>query len=328
MYDFEGQLGSNKLVPQILDKSTNETIKEIIEGLRCTPKHLDICLFYSNSDFSSSSSTKADFLNNRILRKSKLIKSNKETIQNIFSDKEKIRLVEVGNDSSSQKTKSIIEILWGSNVLFEFIPISNSKSYLEYYLTELWQQFPSINVFPLAGNYIDILSDLTSESTPKLVVLSDLVTKKGGEEMQQLLEQVNSVLNHGDWAQIDFELKNDPRILSKNTPDNAPTKALISTLNEMLLGNFNEANFIYYPHYNPQTGELRTCLVSTKRQNVYLAIADKIISFKMWECISIGSVQRYAPEEIESLAHSTGFIPRITLLDYSRQTCCSFWQKG
>ncbi|WP_320053087.1 L-histidine N(alpha)-methyltransferase [uncultured Acetobacteroides sp.] len=327
MYDFEGQLGNNKLVPQILDKSTNETIKEILEGLRRTPKHLDICHFYSSSDFTSSSSTKAAFLNNRILRRSKLIKSNKETIQNIFSDKEKIRLVEVGNDSSSQKTKSIIEILWESNIQFEFIPISNSKRYLEYYITELWQQFPSINVFPLAGNYLDILADLASESTPILVVLSDLVTKEGREEKKQRIEQVSSTLNYGDWVQIDFELKADPRILSKSTPDNAPKKALISTLNEMLQGNFDEASFIYYPHYNPQTGEQQTCLVSTKRQNVYLAIADETISFKMWECISIESVQRYAPKEIESLAHSTGFIPRITLFDYSRQTCCSFWQK-
>lgn len=326
MYEFEGHFSSNKLVPQILDKSTNEAVKGILDGLRRTPKHLDISHFYSNSDLTSISLTKADFLNNHILQRSKLIKSNKETIQNIFANKEEIRLIEVGNHSSL-KTKSIIEILWNSNIRFEFIPISNSKSYLEYYLTELWQQFPSINVFPLAGNYVDILADLASDSTPKLVVLSDLVTKESGEEKRQLLEQVSTTLNHGDLIQIDFELKNDPRILSKNLLDNTLKNALISTLNEILLGNFDEGSFIYYPHYNPQTGELRTNLVSTKKQNVYLAIADETISFKMWECISIESIQRYDPEEIENFAHSTGFTPHITLYDYNRQTCCSFWQK-
>jgi L-histidine Nalpha-methyltransferase len=327
MYEFEGLYSSNKLAPQILDKSTKEAVKEIIDGLRGTPKRLDIGHLYNNYDLASISLTKANFLNNRILQRSTLIKSNKGAIQNIFDHKAEIRLIEVGNDCNL-KTKSIIEILLDSNIRFEFIPISNSKSYLEYYLTELWNQFPSINVFPLAGNYVDILADLASDSIPKLVVLSDLVTKESGEEKQPLVVQVGSALAPGDWVQVDFELKNDPRILSRNVPDNALKNAFIGTLNEMLLGNFDGDGFIYYPHYNPQTGELRTNLVSTKKQTVYLAIADETISFKMWECISIESILRYDSDEIENFALNAGFTPRLTLSDHNRQTCCSFWQKA
>lgn len=327
MYEFEGLYSGNRLVPQILDKSTNEAVKGILDGLHHTPKHIDISLLCNNYYETSEFPTNTDHLNSTSLRKSRIIKSNCDAIKSLFCDKEKFRIVEVGNDCTL-KTKSIIEILWKSNLPFEFVPISSSKSYLEFYLTQLWQQFPAINVFPLAGNSLDILADLASDSIQKMVVLNDFAAKGNDIEKHLLVEQVSSVLIPGDLVQIDFELKNDPRNLSKEIADSAFKNALISELNEMLLGNFDKNSFIIYPNYNPQTGELHTCLVSTKQQKVYVAIADETLSFKMWDCISIESTKKYDTEEIESFALSTGFIPCITLYDNNRQICCAFWQKA
>ena len=325
MYEFKDNF-HNKLTPLIFDKSTHERVNNILKGFRHTPKHIDTNHLMNSNESAYDSFSKASPLNNLIYSKSKAISSNRDAIKELFTNEEKIRLIEIGN-SNSLKVKSLIGILQASNIQFEILPISNSKTYLEYYLTMLWQQFPSINIFPLAGNYIDILTDLASDNTSKLVVLSNPTAKQNREETAFQVEQISKRLSAGDWIQIDFELKSDPRHLSNERTSCACKDALINELNEILLGNFDANCFIYYSNYCPQTGKLQTCLVSTKPQKVYLAIINETISFKMWECISIESIQKYDAEEITNFALNAGFIPRLTLYDYNRQNCCAFWQK-
>lgn len=260
-----------------------------------------------------------------MLRKYQALQSNSEAIVSILNSKGKVRLIELSNDSSI-KTKLLIEMLLHAGIQIELIPISTSKNFLEYYLNELRSLFPSLNIFPLAGNYADILADLKHDYISKLVLLSDSKDDVAEGSTPQILKQLNGELCTGDWVQVDFEIKNDPRILPEDIPT-ASKNALIDGLNSTLLANFDSDGFVLYPFYNPQSGYFQTCLVSTKNQTVHISATDETTTLKAWETITLDTVKRYDADEVAQISLSTGFTACFDFYDSTKQTCCSFWQK-
>ena len=119
---------------------------------------------------------------------------------------------------------------------------------------------------------------------------------------------------------IGFDLKKRPEIIYKAYLDSKGITAafnlnLLHRINQELGANFKTNYFRFYPYYNPQTGELRSHLVSQKEQTVKIEALDLEIKFEQWESIHTEISKKHTIKEIESLAAAAGFTIKEHFLD-------------
>src|SRR5690606_4505689 len=93
-------------------------------------------------------------------------------------------------------------------------------------------------------------------------------------EVEKFLKNMASALRSGDMLLIGFDLKKNPlTILNAYNDKSGITKAfnlnLLARINRELGGDFELTGFDHFPTYNPQTGEMKSFLISNRKQNVY-----------------------------------------------------------
>lgn len=331
MIEFDGHCNNNRLIPQILDISTSELVKETLEGLQSCPKHINSNYFENENRLILFDTVFKDVQERRIDSQNDIFSNNKEILVNLFANKGKFRLIEIGLQNTVL-SNAIVEVLWKAKTQFEFVPIANSKNALKYYIADIWRQFPLLSVFPLVGDFLEILSDLKLDSTKKVLILGNFFEKlSSNDDMALHLQQFGEILNPGDIIQFEYNPKKDPRLIVNhynisNSNDILKNK-IVELLNETLLGDFIPSNFLYYPLYDPQKGEYRSYLVSTKKQIIHLSLVSKNISLNAWESIAFEKSKKYDKDEIGRLAEVYKFTPILHLDDSNDFSCIEFWQK-
>ena len=83
---------------------------------------------------------------------------------------------------------------------------------------------------------------------------------------------------------------------------------LLTRINRELDANFNLDQFDFYSHYNPESGAVKSYLVSLAKQEVAIGRLNKKFSFKENELIYTELSKKYGLGEIEEMAANTGFV--------------------
>lgn len=332
MAEYETQ-DSNALVPLILDNTINQFVKDILDGFRSIPKYLPSKYLYD----SSSEALLRQLYNREEYYYDKcileILKNESPRILDLFYKKGRFKLIDIGIEEHSS-TNVLLSHFWAQNAKFDYIPISDSTHELQHLVVELWKDYPTLNIFPLVGDYTEILYDLKSDKTRKVIFfLSKNIGNYRFEEAVEIVQNLSSLLNDGDMVLIGFDLKKDPHTIKSAMNDQQGISKTISMnllerINSTLSGNINPNNFIHTPIYDPETGEYKNFLVSTKNQNVRLALINEEVFFRAWETILLDTGKKYDEEEVYFLELCSGFSPKQYLYDKKHFVMLSIWEKN
>ncbi|MCC5946005.1 MAG: L-histidine N(alpha)-methyltransferase [Bernardetiaceae bacterium] len=296
--------------------------QDIIHGLSQNPKTLPSKYFYDDQGsrlfqqimaLESYYLTDAEFAVFSMQKEKILAKFLEVYPEQVFD------IIELGAGDGA-KTQILLRHLVSQNIDFTYQPIDISGEAIALITQHLKEKVPNLPIQGLVGDYFEVLEKLQqSESLrPRIIFFlgSTIGNFKNNGEVS-FLQKLQSYLRPKDSCFIGFDIKKSPSMILKayNDPEgvtHAFNLNLLVRINRELGGNFDIANFEFCPTYNPITGEVRSYLVSTKAQEVYLAHIDKHFELDAWEPIHTETSKKYNQADIEHLAHQTGF----QVLDY------------
>ena len=311
----------------------NQTFaKDIVEGLKSTPKYLPSRYFYDE---------KGDKLFQAIMGlqeyyltrcEFEIFSQQKEAIRSLFSPNNKdFNLIEFGA-GDGLKTKILLKHFIEKDTPFTYMPVDISQNACDGLEADLKAELPQLNVQPLCAEYFDALERLKGQGNkPKVVMfLGSNIGNFTGSDVDDFLSKMRAYLNPGDLLMIGVDLKKDPTVIldaynDKTGVTSAFNLNLLDRINRELGGNFETMQFQHYPTYDPITGDTKSYLISNKAQEVHLAAINETIKFDRAEPIFMELSKKYSLKEIENIAKETGFELREHLLDCKHYFVDTVW---
>jgi len=235
------------------------------------------------------------------------------------------QLIEFGAGDGT-KTKVLLKHLLVHNVSFTYVPIDISINVLEQLQNSLAHEIPDCKVNIMPYEYFEALERLSASNKQRKVILflGSNIGNFTGEQAQRFLQGLCDRMNPNDLLMIGMDLMKDPKtILAAYNDSQGITREfnlnLLDRINEELGGNFNRQNFTHYPTYNPITGETKSYIVSTRKQQVHIAALDQTFELDAWEAIQTELSQKYNLPTIDKLAEGAGLHIKSMLFD------CKHW---
>ncbi len=248
-----------------------------------------------------------------------------EMLELFHNGEEAFQLIEFGAGDGT-KTKLLLKHLTDQQVDFTYLPIDISANVLAQLQDSLALEIPQCEVTTMPYEYFDALERINAESKQRKVILflGSNIGNFTGERAHQFLQGLANRMNPNDLLMIGMDLKKDPKtILDAYNDAQGITREfnlnLLDRINEELGGNFNRQNFTHYPTYNPLTGETKSFIVSTKKQEVHIAALNQTFQLEAWEPIQTELSQKYDLPTIEQMADGAGFQAKAMLYD------CKHW---
>jgi uncharacterized SAM-dependent methyltransferase len=185
----------------------------------------------------------------------------------------------------------------------------------------------------IVGDYFDAFPLLARHATrPSLVLfLGSSIGNFDETQAVTLLTAMRRALVPGDLALIGFDLKKDPRLITRAYDDAAGVTRefnlnLLDRLNRELAARFDRKRFVHHAAYNPRLGCMESWLVSRERQKVHVAALGRDFRFAAWEGIRVERSYKYDFLQIASLAAASGFTVRRHFTDSRRWFADSLWE--
>ena len=294
--------------------------KDIVEGLEATQKKLSSKYFYDTEGsklFQAIMNLPEYYLTRSEFE---IFESYKENLYKQFSkDTKTFNLVEFGA-GDGLKTQVLLSYFVEKTMPFTYLPIDISAEALNQLKGRFNKTIPSLNFEGIEGEYFEALAQLKTknnsskvENTRNIVLfLGSNIGNFGNEQSLTFLKQLAQNLNQDDYLLLGFDLKKHPQIIKMAYNDaSGVTKAfnlnLLKRINRELEGNFNIEKFDFYSTYIPETGEVRSYIVSAAKQKVVLKKLNKTIQFEWGETIHTEISRKYSAIQMQEIAIEAGF---------------------
>ena len=292
--------------------------KDILEGLEAKQKKLSSKYFYDDegSKLFQAIMNLPDYYLTR--SEYEIFESYKENLYNQFSkDTKTFNLIELGA-GDGLKTQVLLSHFVEKTMPFTYLPIDISAEALYQLKTRFNRTIPSLNFEGIEGEYFEALAQLKTKTNEKedtknvVLFLGSNIGNFGNKQSLNFLKQLVQNLNQDDYLLLGFDLKKHPQIIKMAYDDaSGVTKAfnlnLLKRINKDLEANFNIEKFDFYSAYIPETGEVRSYIVSAAKQNVILKKIDKTIKFEWGEAIHTEISRKYSSNEMKEIAMQAGF---------------------
>ncbi|MCF6359694.1 MAG: L-histidine N(alpha)-methyltransferase [Cyclobacteriaceae bacterium] len=249
-----------------------------------------------------------------------ILKNRSSDIFKALDFKVHFNVVELGAGDGS-KTLELLKALEGAKANFTYLPVDISSEAISILKEKLQQELPTISINPMVGDYFEILKEIGSEQSPSLVLfLGSNIGNYPHSEAVELLQLVQQELKANDKLLIGFDLKKNPAIIAPAYNDaSGITKAfninLLTRINRELKADFDLDKFDFYSHYNPESGAVKSYLISLAKQEVDIGALNKKYQFEANELIYTELSKKYSLSEIEEMATNTGFVCSKHFLD-------------
>lgn len=293
-------------------------VSSIIDGLNAEPKTLPSKFFYDEI---------GDGLFQQIMRlpeyyptacETEILNKHKIELCNLFSANGKsFKLIELGA-GDGQKTRILIDCFRNNDCNFTYVPVDISSHVLELITERFAVEFPGLPQKPMVCDYFEALQKIKDEKTPKVILfLGANIGNFTSHEAAGFLSRLAERMSKDDVFLCGFDLRKDPRIIYRAYNDSKGVTRdfnfnLLHRINKELDADFLDENFIHYPVYEPDSGEMKSFLVSTCAHSVKLRRVNKTIKFKCWESMFTEVSCKYNVEEIRQLAESSGlYVDRV-----------------
>jgi len=231
------------------------------------------------------------------------------------------------------KTYKFLEYLQKNEINCHYVPIDISQEAMDILTKSLNERLPNLTVKPEVGDYFEILKKDRFSNVPNLLLfLGSNVGNYLEDDAFELLRLFNQNMKKGDKLLIGIDLKKNPLVVRKAYFDaGGITKRfnlnLLIRINREFDADFKIDDFDFYCQYDAISGEVKSYLVSLKKQEVHLKKLGRIITFDQNELIWTELSKKYSVEEIEKLATNTGFDVNQNFLDCKHYFTDSLWEK-
>lgn len=300
-------------VATVSKNTTTKFYKDVIKGLRSTPKHLDSKYFYDERGdelFQQIMNCDDYYLTNCEME---ILKTQSADIAStIFAAEKTFDVIELGAGDCS-KSVHLLRQIFRRNKSFTFFPVDISTHVIDLIEEDLPKKVRGLNIHGLNGEYIEMLKQANRISAKRKLVLfmGSNIGNMNYEQSIAFCKEVRNCLQLGDCLLIGFDLKKDPQIILKAYNDKKGITRefnlnLLKRINNELNSDFVIENFTHFPVYNPESGECKSYLISTCKQKVSIGDTE-IIEFDENETIHTEISTKYSVEQINKLADLTGF---------------------
>lgn len=307
--------------------------KEIIDGLRASPKRLSSKWFYDE---------RGDKLFQDIMAMPEyyLTDCEKEIFQVYSPDifeylkEAPFDLIELGAGDGS-KTRFLIEYFLSRKAEFAYRPIDISAHAISILGDLIKHRWPLLPFVPVQDDYFSALERIGSGSTGRrrLVLFPGAnVGNFDQDEASGFLRRLGRFMRPGDLLLTGFDLKKDPaKVLAAYNDETGLTAAfnlnLLQRINRELGADFDLQNWQHWENYDPVTGSARSFIVAQGGQTVRIADLDETIRFEPFEAIAVEISQKYSRAEIEDLADESGFKFLRSFEDSKGYFADSLWER-
>lgn len=306
--------------------------KDVIQGLTADKKHLSSKYFYDDNGsriFQEIMRMPEYYLTDS---EYEILSLQPKQIYEALTFSQPFNIIELG-PGDGFKTFKFLEYLELNHINFRYIPIDISQEAIDILTKNLMERLPDLNIQPKVGDYFEVLKDLKHSNLQSLLLfLGSNIGNYLEKDAIGLLELFNQNMNNGDKLLIGMDLKKNPLVIRQAYFDpKGITKRfninLLVRINREFEADFDLDNFDFYCQYDAVVGEVKSYLVSLKKQFVHLKRLDRIIEFNQNELIWTELSKKYTLEQIETLAHKTSFKLNQHFLDCKHYFTDSLWEK-
>ncbi|MDN3491208.1 L-histidine N(alpha)-methyltransferase [Winogradskyella bathintestinalis] len=310
----------------------NTFAQDVLKGLTAENKYLESKYFYDNNgsrifqeimNMPDYYPTNAEF---------EILSMQSKQIIEALEFSRPFNIIELGAGDGF-KTFKLLEYLVSNNVDFHYIPIDISQEAIDILTKRLKEKLPSLKIHPQVGDYFEILKNNRESDYPSLLLfLGGNIGNYLEDKARELLQLFNRSMKVGDKLLIGIDLKKNPLVIHKAySDDHGITKRfnlnLLIRINRELEADFKIDDFDFYSYYNPSTGNVKSYLVSLRRQTVTLKKLNTSINFEHNELIWTELSKKYAVDEIFTFAKETGFVVNSNFMDCKHYFTDSLWEK-
>jgi dimethylhistidine N-methyltransferase len=195
-----------------------------------------------------------------------------------------------------------------------YVPVDISGDFLNAQADALRQDFPDLNVYPVAADFT------APFALPEAVAAMPEVGFFPGStlgnfephEASGFLRRARDILGRNGQMVIGVDLEKDERVLYPAYNDAAGVTArfnlnVLCRINRELGGDFDLAAFTHRAIYNRDRHRIEMHLISSKAQTVN--VLGRNFSFRPGETIHTESSYKYSLERFAALARGTGWTP-------------------
>ena len=311
---------------------TDTFAQDVLEGLTAENKHLSSKYFYDDNGsriFQEIMNMPEYYLTGAEFE---ILSMQSKQIIEALKFSGPFNIVELGAGDGF-KTFKLLEYLVHTNVDFHYIPIDISQEAIDSLTKRLQEKLPNLKIHPKVGDYFEILKDNRESEYPSLLLfLGGNIGNYQEGKAKELLQLFHKNMKFGDKLLIGFDIKKNPIIIHNAYYDrHGITKRfnlnLLLRINRELGADFKVDDFDFYCHYNPITGDVKSYIVSLRKQTVHLKILNKLIDFDYDELIWTELSKKYSLEDISDLANASNFRLANNFLDCKHYFTDSLWEK-
>ncbi|WP_111682261.1 L-histidine N(alpha)-methyltransferase [Winogradskyella tangerina] len=312
---------------------TDTFAQDVLKGLTAENKHLSSKYFYDDNGsriFQEIMNMPEYYLTDAEFE---ILSMQSKQIVEALHFSQPFNIVELGAGDGF-KTFKLLEYLTENGINFNYVPIDISQEAIDALTERLLNRLPGIKIKPKVGDYFKILKQNKKSDYPSLLLfLGSNIGNYQEASAIELLRLFNQNMKMGDKLLVGFDLKKNPITIHNAYYDkHGITKRfnlnLLLRINRELDADFKIDDFDFYCHYNPLNGEVRSYIVSLRRQDVLLKKLNTSISFDYNELIWTELSKKYSLFEIEAMADVSSYKMVANFLDCKHYFADSLWEKG
>ena len=311
---------------------TDTFAQDVLKGLTADNKYLSSKYFYDDNGsriFQEIMNMPEYYLTDAEFE---ILSMQSRQIVDALNFSQPFNIVELGAGDGF-KTFKLLEYLTTHKIDFNYVPIDISKEAIDALTKRLKERLPGVHIKPKVGDYFEILKQNKKSDYPSLLLfLGSNIGNYQQENALELLRLFNQNMKLGDKLLVGFDLKKNPIAIHNAYYDkHGITKRfnlnLLLRINRELDADFKIDDFDFYCHYSPLTGEVRSYIVSLRKQDVELKKLNTTISFDYNELIWTELSKKYSLSDIENVATQTNDKMVDNFLDCKHYFADTLWEK-
>lgn len=243
-----------------------------------------------------------------------------------------LNVIDLGSGDAT-KTKILLDRFGQHRTALQYFPIDISVDTLHALIADFQRQRSALPVHAIAAEYFEALDWIGRHHGGRKLVLflGSNIGNFPPDKARVFVQRLRDVLRPGDHALVGFDLKKDPRVITRAYDDAAGVTArfnlnLLARINRELGANFDLSSFMHYAYYDEMASAARSFLISTRAQSVRIAALDETFTFDAWESIHTEDSWKYTLRDITALVSDTGFEVAGTFTDDAGRFVDSLWR--
>ncbi|RUR84438.1 L-histidine N(alpha)-methyltransferase [Chlorogloeopsis fritschii PCC 9212] len=230
-------------------------------------------------------------------------------------------IVELGSGSST-KTRLLLNAYQQQGLPLRYLPIDVSAGMLESSAIQLLADYPSLQVYALAGTYELALSQLEPRQLTSRMIcfVGSTLGNLNPQECNVFLSQITAALQVGEYFLLGVDLQKPKHILEAAYNDAQGVTAafnlnMLEHLNWRFAGNFDPTQFTHWAFYNETAHQIEMHLKSERSQTVELNALKLKVNFESGETIRTEISRKFNLNTIQQELKAKGLIPQKVWTD-------------